>query len=166
MKKRKVSGLSVADLMAQAIGHFEVTNKMKSFHMVYCWMTVTTFPRWHDLYASYDANTKPMQSNAIDVDCIVPSEASTSNRSMGRKSSKAEAKRDASSQAVMETIMTLLITKEVSSEKRDDNIQHKKFAIEDIHAHNRRKGLELALLATHVNDYESYSTSMVVEENP
>jgi hypothetical protein len=102
----------------------------------------------------------------MDVDGAVASEASASKRPRERTSSKVEAKRDTSSQAVMETIMTLLITKEVSSEKRDDNIQHKKFAIEDIHAHNRRKGLELALLATHVNDYESYSTSMVVEENP
>jgi hypothetical protein len=159
MKKRKVSGLSVADLMAQAIGHFEVTNKMKSFHMVYCWMTVTTFPRWHDLYASYDANTKPMQSNAIDVDCIVPSEASTSNRSMGRKSSKAEAKRDASSQAVVETIKTFLYDKEVSNEKRNVRKRrekeeatknyvaklHKKLNVEEINAHNRRKESELSL---------------------
>jgi hypothetical protein len=88
MKKRKVSGLGVVDLMTQAMGHLKVANyianKMKSFNMVQCWTEVKDCPKWHVLYACYDGNPKPGQSNAVDVDGATPSEASASNRPRGQ----------------------------------------------------------------------------------
>jgi hypothetical protein len=161
MKKRKVNGLDVADLMSKAMGHFKVINKIKSFNMVHSLTSMKYCPKWCVLYSSYDANAKPGQSNAIDVDGVAPSAANASKRPRERTSSKAEAKRDASLQEVMDTVKTLLAGKEVPSEMRDERkrrqkdealknyvaIQHKKLSLEEINAHNRLKELELALLA-------------------
>jgi ribosome-associated protein YbcJ (S4-like RNA binding protein) len=122
-------------------------------------MTVKDCPKWHELYASYDANVMPGLSNVIDVDGAASSKASASKRQRGRTSSKAEAKHNASSQSAMD-IKTFLADKEVSSEKRDERkrrkkkeavknyvtIQHKKLTVEEINAHNKRKELELSLL--------------------
>jgi hypothetical protein len=104
--------------MTQSLGDFKATNKMKNFHMVHCWVIVKYCPKWHELYAAYDANAKAGKSNVIDVDGVAPSEASASKRPRGWISSKAEATRDASSQEVMKTIKILLADKEVS-EKRN-----------------------------------------------
>jgi hypothetical protein len=78
---------------------------------------------------------------------------------MGRTNSKLDEKREAYSQAVIEMTKTLIADKEVSSEKTNERkcqekedtvkrycgIQHKKFKIEEINAHNKQKELELAV---------------------
>jgi hypothetical protein len=52
MKKRKISGIGVGDLVFQALGHFKVAKQMKSFSLVHCWMTIKDSPKWQELYAS------------------------------------------------------------------------------------------------------------------
>jgi hypothetical protein len=56
MKKRKVSDLGIADFMTQSLGQFKIMNDQKNFNLVPCWKPLKDFPKWHDLYASYDAN--------------------------------------------------------------------------------------------------------------
>lgn len=165
MKKRKVSGLGVGDLVVQALGQFKVANGMKNFNMVRCWTTLKDCPKWHDLYVCYDTNA--------------PSAVSApTKRLRGRASSKAEARGYASSQVVMEAIKTLLDDKEVSSEKRDERkhlkkeesiknyyeIQTKKLKIEEINARavakevdNKQNELEISL---HTEEAKIMTTPM------
>jgi hypothetical protein len=123
MMKHKVSGLGVADLMTQSLGQFNAANEQKNFNLVHCWTTLKDCSKWHDLYASYDANA-PGQPNVIDVDGEATS--APMKRPRGLKISKAEAKREASSQAMMEMINMLIADKEVSSEKREERKRQEK----------------------------------------
>jgi hypothetical protein len=113
--------------------------------LAHCWAALKDCPKWHDLYASYDANT-PGKSNVIDVDGEATS--APMKRPRGRTSSKAEAKREASSQAMMETINTLITDKEVSREKREERKgQEKEDAVKNYYEMQNKK-LEIEKINT------------------
>jgi hypothetical protein len=66
IKKRNVIFLGVADMMTQSLRLFKTANKPNNFNLVHCWRALKYFPKWHGLYASYDADN-PGESNVIDV---------------------------------------------------------------------------------------------------
>jgi hypothetical protein len=72
MKMRKASVLGVSDFVTQNFVQFKMANEQKNFNLVHCWTALNDCPKWHDLYASYDANA-PSESKAINVDGVVPS---------------------------------------------------------------------------------------------
>lgn len=165
MRRKKQSGYGVEDLPTQAMGHFSVANKRKTFNLLHCWAALKDCQKWKELYNSLKPNGGQQAPTVIDDDGAAPaasaSTGTASKRPRGRTSSKNDAKREASSQAVMESIKTLLADKSVSTEKRDErkrkekeeaaknyyDIQSKKLAIEEINVINKQKELELALLA-------------------
>ncbi|KAK1603513.1 hypothetical protein QYE76_008297 [Lolium multiflorum] len=76
LDEMSVSGFSLSGPVANYIA-----NKMKSFNMVQCWTEVKDCPKWHVLYACYDGNPKPGQSNAVSVDGATPNDLKADRRS-------------------------------------------------------------------------------------
>jgi hypothetical protein len=119
VKKQRVSGLGVGDLVFQALARFKAAHKGKSFNMVHCWTAVKDCLKWQELYESWSNNGGP-QSNVVDLEGGTTSATTQALRPRGRNTSKAEAKREAASQVVVETSKTFLPDKEVSTEKIEE----------------------------------------------
>jgi hypothetical protein len=103
VKKRKVSGIGVGDLVFQALAQFKASQQQKSFHMVHYWTTINDYPKWQDHYTSW-SNNGGAQSNVVDLKGGTASVSSQAKRPRGRTNSKGKAKREASLQAVVHII--------------------------------------------------------------